>query len=97
MKEQVKHYQKMPLTQNFQNVKCLTYGGHLLKCVMHARFPALISVGSADRFLEDLGPDITRDRYFEIVVEQIIVQHVKLGWFMVFPDLQDHLGQVQGH
>ena len=30
MKEQVKHYQKMPLTQNFQNVKCLTYGGHLL-------------------------------------------------------------------
>ena len=30
MKEQAKHYQKMPLTQNFQNVKCLTYGGHLL-------------------------------------------------------------------
>ena len=25
------------------------------------------------------------------------VQQVKLGLFKVFPDLQDHLGQVQGH
>ena len=31
------------------------------KCVMRARFPALISVGGADRFLEDLSPDIPRD------------------------------------
>ena len=30
-------------------------------CVRHSRFPALISVGGADRFLEDLSPDIPRD------------------------------------
>ena len=23
------------------------------------------------------------------------MQHVKLGWFKVFPDIQDHLGEVQ--
>ena len=28
---------------------------------MHPGFPALITVGGADRFLEDLSPDITRD------------------------------------
>ena len=67
------------------------------KCRLRSRFPALISVGGADRFLEDLGPDVPRDRYFETVVEPKVVQHVKLGWFRVFPDLQDHLGQVQGH
>ena len=47
--------------------------------------------------MKDLGPDIPRDRYFETVVEPKVVQHVKLGWFRVFPDFQDHLGQVQGH
>ena len=54
-------------------------------------------MGGADRFLEDLSPDIPRDKNFETVVEPKVVQHVKLGWFRVFPDLQDHLGQVQGH
>ena len=38
------------------------------KCPVHSRFPALISVGGADRFLEDLVPDVPRDRYFETVV-----------------------------
>ena len=31
------------------------------KCAWRARFPALISVGGANRFLEDLGPDTPRD------------------------------------
>ena len=30
------------------------------------------------------------------VVETKAVENEKLGWFKVFPDLQDHLGQVQG-
>ena len=67
------------------------------KWLMHPGFPALISMGGADRFLEDLSPDVPRDRYFETVVEPKVVQHVKLGLFKVFPDLQVHLGQVQGH
>ena len=62
---------------------------------LHSRFPALISVGGADRFLEDLSPDIPRDWFFGKVVEAKVVQHVKLGWFKVFPDIQDHLGEVQ--
>ena len=28
---------------------------------LHPGFPALITVGGADRFLEDLSPDITRN------------------------------------
>ena len=65
------------------------------KCPGRARFPALISVGGANRFLEDLGPDIPRNQFFGKVVEAKVVQHVKLGWFKVFPDVQDHLGEVQ--
>ena len=61
----------------------------------HPGFPALISVGGADRFLEDLSPDIPRNQFFGKVVEAKVVQHVKLGWFQVFPDIQDHLGEVQ--
>ena len=59
-------------------------------------FPALISVGGADRFLEDLSPDIPRNQFFGKVVEAKVVQHVKLGWFQIFPDIQDHLGQAKG-
>ena len=54
-------------------------------------------MGGADRFLEDLSPDIPRNQFFGKVVEAKVVQHVKLGWFQVFPDIQDHLGQAQGH
>ena len=54
-------------------------------------------MGGAGRFLEDLGSDIPRNQSFRKVVEVKIVQHVKLGWFKIFPDIQDHLGQVQGH
>ena len=53
----------------------------------HSRFPALISVGGSDRFLEDLGPDMPRIKFFGKVVETKVVQHVKLGWFKVFPDI----------
>ena len=67
------------------------------KWFVHPGFPALISVGGADRFLEDLSPDIPRDWFFGKVVEAKVVQHVKLGWLKLFPDLQDDLGQVQGH
>ena len=38
------------------------------KSTMRARFPALISVGGADRFLEDLSPDVPGDQYSEKVV-----------------------------
>ena len=31
------------------------------KWCVHPGFPALISMGGADRFLEDLSPDIPRD------------------------------------
>ena len=61
----------------------------------HPGFPALINVGGADRFLEDLSPDIPRNQFFGKVVEAKVVQHVKLGWFKVFLDIQDHLGEVQ--
>ena len=61
----------------------------------HSRFPALISVGGADRFLEDLSPDVPRNQFSGKVVEAKVVQHVRLGWFEVFPDIQDHLGEVQ--
>ena len=64
---------------------------------MRARFPALISVGGADRFLGDLSPDIPRNGFFGKVVEAKVVKHVQLGWFRIFPDLKDHLGEVQGH
>ena len=40
--------------------------------------------------------DIPRNQFFGKVVEAKVVQHVKLGWFKVFPDIQDHLGQSQG-
>ena len=52
-------------------------------------------MGGADRFLEDLGPDIPRIQFFGKVVLAKVVQHVKLGWFKVFPDIQDHLAEVQ--
>ena len=35
----------------------------------HPGFPALITVGGADRFLEDLGSDITRDWFLGKLVE----------------------------
>ena len=57
------------------------------KCTGHPRFPALISVGGPDRFLEDLSPDIPRNQFFGKVVEAKVVQHVKLGWFKVFLDI----------
>ena len=44
-------------------------------------FPALISVGGANRFLEDLSPNIPRDWFFETVVEAKVVKHDKLGRF----------------
>ena len=50
-------------------------------------FPALISVGSANRFLENLSTGIPRDGFFRKVTETKVVQHVKLGWFKVFPDI----------
>ena len=67
------------------------------KYQLHPGFPALINVGGADRFLEDLSPDIPRNQFCGKVVEAKVVQQVKLGWFKVYPDIQDHLGQVQGH
>ena len=65
--------------------------------MQHSKFPALISVGGADRFLEDLGPDIPRNQFYGKLVLAKVVHHVKLGWFKVFPDIQDLLGQAQGH
>ena len=53
----------------------------------HPGFPALISGGGADRFLEDLSPDIPRNNFFGKVIEAKVVQHVKLSWFEVFPDI----------
>ena len=64
---------------------------------VHSRFLALTSVGAADRFLEDLSPDVPRNQFFGKVVETRVVQHVTVGWFKVFPDIQDHLGQAQGY
>ena len=52
-------------------------------------------MGDADKFLEDLGSDIPRNQFFGKVVLAKVVQHVKLGWFKVFPDIQDHLAEVQ--
>ena len=72
----------------------------------HSRFPALISVGGADRFLEDSFNSfnsflnhlkVPRNHFFGKVVEAKVVKHVQLGWFRIFPDIKDHLGQVQGH
>ena len=60
------------------------------------RFPALISVGAADRFLEDLSPDIPRNQFFGKYVETKDVRDVKLGWFKGLSDIQGHLGQAQG-
>ena len=60
-------------------------------------FPALISVRGADRYLEDVGPNIPRDGFFGKVVEGKVVKDDQLGWFKVFLDIQDHLGQAQGH
>ena len=57
--------------------------------------PLLISGGGANRVLEDLCPDIPRNQFFGKVAEAKYVQHVKLGWFKFFPDIQDHLGEVQ--
>ena len=37
-------------------------------------FPALISVGGANRFLEDLSPDIPRIKFFGKVVEAKVVE-----------------------
>ena len=54
-------------------------------------------MGGANRFLEDLNPDIPRNQFFGKIVEAKVVQHVKLGRFTVLADLQDYLGQVQGH
>ena len=45
------------------------YGGH-------PGLPALITVGGADRFLEDLSPDITRDLFLGKVVEAKVVWDV---------------------
>ena len=53
-------------------------------------------MGGANGFLEDLSPDTPRNKFFGKVVELKFVQHVKLCWFKVFLDVQDHLGQVQG-
>ena len=51
---------------------------------MRARFPALISVGGTDRFLEDLSPGIPRNQFFGKVAEANNVQHVNLGWILGF-------------
>ena len=42
-------------------------------------FLALISVGGTNRFLEDLSPDIPRDRFFGKVVEGKVVKDDPLG------------------
>ena len=49
-------------------------------------------MGGADKFLEDLNPDMLRECFFgkrfgNKVVKYDIVSHLK-----VFPDSQDHLG-----
>ena len=51
------------------------------KCRWHSRFPALISVGGANRFLEDLSPDIPRNQFFGKVVPGKVVKDDQLGWF----------------
>ena len=44
-----------------------------------------------------MSTDNPRDRFLGKVVEtKAVGNKKKLGWFKVFPDLQDHLGQVQG-
>ena len=35
--------------------------------------------------------------FLKKVVEGIVVKDDQLGWFKVFPDIQDHLDQAQGH
>ena len=52
--------------------------------------PAQISVGGANRFLEDLSPDIPRDWFFGKVVAGKVVKDDHFGNFKVFPDSQDH-------
>ena len=42
----------------------------------HPGFPALMAVGAADRFLEDLSKDDTRDLYLSKVVETNAVWEV---------------------
>ena len=47
-------------------------------------------MGGADRFLEDLSPDIPREWFFETVFETQNVQDDYIGHLKVFPDIQDH-------
>ena len=54
------------------------------KCAVRARFPVLISVGGANRFLEDLGSDTPRNQFLGKVVEAKDVQHVNLSYFRLF-------------
>ena len=56
----------------------------------------LITTGASNRYLEDLSPDITRDWFLDKVVETKLVEDNYIGDFRVFPDSQDHLGEVQG-
>ena len=43
-----------------------------------------------------MSKDNPRDLFLGKVVQAKAVENEKLGWFKVFLDLQDHLGQVQG-
>ena len=45
----------------------------------HFGFPALMAVGGADRFLEDLSKDDTRDLFLSKVVETNAVWDVYVG------------------
>ena len=44
----------------------------------HSGFPALITVGGSDRFLEDLSKDNTRDGFLIKVVETKVVRDVQV-------------------
>ena len=60
-----------------------------------SRFPALISMGGANRFLEDLISSTPKKWVFGNIIEAKDVQEVKLGCFHMCLHIQDHLGQVQ--
>ena len=59
------------------------YGGH-------PGFPALITVGGANRFLENLSHGHPQRLIFEAIFEIKVVKHDHIGDLKVFPDSQDH-------
>ena len=61
----------------------------ILRCFPTAR-TILITVGAANRFLEDLSPDMPRECFFGKYFEIKVVKYVDFSHFKVFPNSQDH-------